>query len=1073
MGERVNRRLFLRLSAGGAGAGALALSGVQGTAAEAGEDAVSALSVDSLTVEAATNPLGVDVAQPRLSWVLRTSRNGATQSGYQVQVATDRHRLLIGEPAHDTGRVSSPDTLANTYTGPALKPRTRYHWRVRVWDDRGRASEWSAPAWWETGKLAEPWTATWVGAAEPPPPPGFDGVSWLGGPGWTLSGAPVGSRWFRAALDLPGEVRRARLVATADDRLAVHVHGERVLAALVPTNSWQAAHLLDVTEAVRAAGTRAVVAVEVANTGGPAGLLLRLVVDLADGTTRELGTGPGWRATDTAAEGWTAPGFDDSAWPEAAVLTAYGQGPWGKSVSVPATQLPSPLLRKDFHLAKPVTRARLYVSGLAYQETHVNGRRVSDAVLDPGFTGYDRTVFYTVHDITDLLRQGDNTVGVALGRGFWGMTTVNVWDWHLAKWRGEPRLLAELHVDHPDGSTTTIGTGDGWRLAPGPTRTDSLYAGETFDAREALPGWHTPGFTEGPQWTKAEARPGPSGTLVAQPNEPIRITSSVRPARITQPRPGTYVVDMGRTMAGWTRLSVRAAAGTRITLLHGETLNPDGTVRSVNEHVKDTRQQRDDYICAGTGVETWEPRFSYKGFRYVEVTGLPRAPRPEEVLGRLVHSDVPDASEFRCAEPMFEQLDTMMRRTIVNNLHSIPTDTPKYEKNGWTGDAQVGAPSMAYAFGMQRFLTKWLGDLADSTNTEGQVPVIVPNGGRWGYQQLAPAPEWTTVFPYLARELHRWYGDLRPAQRHWKALTAYLDWELARMRDGLAETALGDFLAPDAPWGVAPEDNRLTATAYLYRALVGTAELADLLGHKTTATRYRTAAQAAKNRVNAVFLRGGHYRSDEDQGYRQTSNAIPLAFGLVPREQVPMVVASLVADIKAKGNHLNTGCLGTSVLLPVLTAHGHADTAHRIATQRTEPSWGYWIAQGADTMWEMWHKDSRSRNHYFQGTVTQWLYENVAGLRALSNGYQRFQVRPDARAGVSWARMSLETVRGKAAVSWEETATGLKVTVVVPVGSTAEVLLPPAVTAPEGAAVVARSADLTTYEIGSGTWQFG
>ncbi|WP_308202821.1 family 78 glycoside hydrolase catalytic domain [Crossiella sp. SN42] len=1020
-----------------------------------------AVSITRLTTEYADNPLGTDVPHPRLAWVLQADVNGATQSAYQVQADPDPQRLAEGRPRWDTGRVDSNRTLGIRYDGPPLRPRTRYHWRVRVWDGENRPSPWSAPAWWETGHLGQPWSASWIGPAAPPPPPALDQASWIGGPGWTLTGAPTGSRWFRATLDLPAEVRAATLVATADDALNVHLHGREVLSANTSGNAWTAAHLLDVTEEVRAVGPRLTVAVEAANRGGPAGLLLRLLVEHTDGSTRELATGPGWRATDSAHPHWTSPGFDDSGWPAAAVLARYGEGPWSRDVTVPAPPRPAPLLRKDFHLDRPVTRARLYLSGLAYYDAQLNGHRVGDQVLDPGFTGYDKTVLYAVHDITGQLQQGDNRLDVTLGRGFYGMTTINVWDWHLAKWHGEPRLLAQLEIDHPDGGRTTIGTDGSWRLTDSPTRANSQYSGETYDAR------HVP-----QHWTDAQLVPAPAGVLRAQPNEPIRVTGTIRPASITELRPGVHVADMGRTMAGWTKITVRAPAGTRISLLHGEKLNPDGSVQSVNEHVKDTRQQRDEYIAAGTGAETWEPRFSYKGFRYVQITG----PRPAEVLGRLVHSDVPEVSEFRCAEPMFEQLDRMMRRTIVNNLHALPTDTPTYEKNGWTGDAQVGAPSMAYAFGMQRLFAKWAGDLADAQDSAGQVPVIVPNGGRWGYRQLAPTPEWTTVFPFLAREMHRWYGDDRVAAEHWPALTRYLDWEINRMSGGLALTALGDFLSPDAPWGVAPEDNRLTATAYLHRALTGVAEMGELLGHQATAARYRAVAAQAKDTLNRTFLRGGHYRSDRDQGYRQTSNAIPLAFGLVPAASVQSVVDSLAADIRKRGNHLNTGCLGTSVLLPVLTAHGHADLAHAIAVQRTEPSWGYWIEQGADTMWEMWHQDSRSRNHYFQGTVTQWLYENVAGLRPLANGYERILIRPDARAGVAWARTSIDTVRGRAAVSWETTQTGLTLTATVPVGATAEIHVPAApahqVTAPPGAVTLPPIPGHAPYRVGSGTWTF-
>lgn len=513
-------------------------------------------------------------------------------------------------------------------------------------------------------------------------------------------------------------------------------------------------------------------------------------------------------------------------------------------------------------------------------------------------------------------------------------------------------------------------------MTEGPTLTNSLYAGETYDARRAPDGWTRPGFDDR-DWRAARAQPAPRGALRAQPHDPIEIIDTVTPTGISELRPGVYVVDMGRTTAGWTRLTVEAPAGTTVSLTHGEKLKDDGSVHAETGHVPG-RFQRDEYICAGgTEPEVWEPSFSYKGFRYVQIEGLPARPAPADVLGRTVHTPVDEVSSFACSEPFYEQLDRAMRRTLLNNLHGIPTDTPMYEKNGWTGDAQLGAPTLAYAFGVHRFLAKWLDDLRDSQNPDGQLPVIVPSGG-WGYGDLGPSPEWTTVYPFLVREMYRVYGDDRIARRHWPVLTRYLDWELDRLVDGLAVTALGDYLPPGYG-GNPPEDTRLTATAYLHRALVATAEMGHLIGHDDTARRYRTAADGLKDALNATFLGdAGHYRTAKDPGYRQTSNAIPLAFGLVPAGARASVVDSLVADITARGNHLNTGALGTSVLLRVLCAHGHPDIAHAVATQRTYPSWGHWFANGADTMWEMWQLDSRSRDHYFQGTVAQWLYENVA-----------------------------------------------------------------------------------------------
>jgi alpha-L-rhamnosidase len=1040
MGEGLSRRTFLRGSA--VGAGALALPG--GVAAAA--DPHLGPAVVRTTVEAAPTLLGTDVTAPRLGWVV--GGGGARQTAYQVRV----------DGVWDSGKVVSGRTVGVPYSGPPLAPLTRYRWRVRVWDERGRVSGWSPAGWWETGFLGTDWEAQWVGAPAAEEPPGFDGASWVWAPGATTSGAPPGSCWFRCVAAVPAgrTVTRALLVATADDDFSLFLDGEPVLHAPEHVDGWKAGRFADVTSRVRDGGLVLAAVATNRGSGGvnPGGLLVRLVLELDDGSGHDVVTDGTWRVAETEQPGWEEAGFDDSTWSPVTVLAPYGGGPWGSQVSI-AVERPAPVVRRTFTVDKAVSAARLHIAGLAYYDAELNGRRVGRQVLDPGFTDYDETVLYATHDITPLVTRGTNEIRVTLGRGFYGLLTPNVWNWHRPPWHGEPRLLARLTLEHPDGSQTTIGSDTDWEVADSPTRSDSIYAGETFDARHV------------PAWRPAAVLDPPRGVLTAQQHEPISVAETVTPVAVTALDDGSFVVDMGRTMAGWSRLTVTAPAGTLVSLQHGEQRNADGSVNGSNGHVPG-RHQLDEYICAGTGEEVWEPRFSYKGFRYVQVRGLAQ---PPTLHGRVVHSSVPDTGTFQCSEPFFEQLERAMRRTVRNNLHGIPTDTPMFEKNGWTGDAQLGTPVMAFALGMQRFFTKWLGDLADSQNAAGQLPVIVPSGG-WGYQELAPSPEWTTVYPFVLREMYRVYGDDRVAAEHWPVLTRYLDWEIARMRDGLAVTALGDWLPPGYGSGIPPEDTRLTATAYLHRGLTAAAELGELLGHDTT--RYRQVADSARAALNATFLRDGAYRTDRDPDYRQTSNAIPLAFGLVPDEAVADVVANLVADIRARGDHLNTGALGTSVLLPVLTAHGHADVAHALATQRTYPSWGYWFDNGADTMWEMWELDSRSRDHYFFGTVVQWLYENVAGLRPGDAGYERFVVRPDARVGLTRAAAAVETVRGRVAVAWSVRGRTTTLDVEVPFGATAEVHVPATgrVQARPGTRYVRSEQGFAVYEVPRGTWRF-
>ncbi|WBQ02820.1 alpha-L-rhamnosidase [Kribbella sp. CA-293567] len=746
-----------------------------------------------------------------------------------------------------------------------------------------------------------------------------------------------------------------------------------------------------------------------------------------------------WDGRDQAGR-WSRP-----SWFETGLLDeGFGSAQWigARDSEVRDEEVPAPLLRRAFTVRDGVRSARLYASGLAYQELRINGQRVGDSVLDPGFTDYEDTVLSVTYDVTALLLAGDNVLGAELGRGFFGLSTPNVWRWHQTPWTAQPRLLARLVIEHTDGDVTEIVSDGSWRVADGPTRFDSLFSGETYDARLHPAGWDESGFDDS-GWSAALVVPAPRGQVRAQEHEPIRVVEDVVPVEFGQPRPGVWIADFGRTTAGWTKLRVTAPAGTTISLTHGESLLADGTVFAENPNVRSERFQRDEYIAAGNGVEEWEPRFSYKGFRYVQLEGFPGVPTPGSVTMRVVHSDVATVSRFSADQPLYEQLDQAMRRTVLNNLHGIPTDTPKMEKNGWTGDAQVGAPTMAGTLGMARFFTKWLGDLRDSQDENGRLPVIVPTGG-WGYSELSPATEWSTVYPFLLREMHRWYGDERLLAEHWAPVLRYLDYELGRVEDGLSLSVLGDWIPPGYPDGPPPEDRRLTGTAYLHRAVVAAAEIGEILGHPEEVDRLRKAARELADGLNRAFLdrEAGSYRTASDPDYRQTSNALPLAFGLVPSDLVPAVVANLVADIEARDFHLNTGCLGVGVLLPVLTEHGHPEVAAKVALQRSYPSWGYWFDNGADTMWEMWETGTRSRNHYFQGTVAQWLLENVAGLRNLANGWERILIRPDARSQVDSASLRTDTVRGRVSVSWRRVGRVFQLEVQVPVGATAEVHVP-------------------------------
>lgn len=693
----------------------------------------------------------------------------------------------------------------------------------------------------------------------------------------------------------------------------------------------------------------------------------------------------------------------------------------------------APVLFTTFRPGGPVRAATLRCCGLGLQDVTIDGGPVDDHRLDPPFSNYDVRVYYVTDDVTDKLSADhDHELAITLGRGFFAVPTPNVWNWHRAGWSGPLRAIAELRLEYVSGEIETIATDTDWRATLSRTTLDCYYAGESYYATLGVP----------EPMPAARADP-PGGTLEATRHEPVRVTWTGSP---TWHQAGNaWVADFGRTLAGWVSLRTHQEHGVEVSMRYGEATTADGLVDPHSVHVDGDRFQIDTYVGDGSPDQSWQPRFTYKGFRYVQVDGLTHPPDGSTLTAHAAHNDVATVGDFGCSEPLFETFVQAMGRSIVNNLHHIPTDTPMYEKNGWTGDAQVGAATMLGLFDLGRLLTKWLGDLRDSQRDNGAIPVIVPSAG-WGYTDLAPSPEWTTVYPYLVRELYRHYGDRRLIDDHWSALVRYLDWELGKLVNGCAVSELGDYLQPGTH-GVGADDSGVTASSYLIRALGAAAELGALIGADPDRQRFADAAAAIRSAMNTRFFDSERGRYQVGPGFSQTSNAVPLTFGLVPAGFEQTVADQVAADVSGRGNHLHVGCLGAVPVLRTLTEHGYGRLAYDTARQTDYPSWGHWFALGADTMWEMWGADSRSRDHYFQGTVAEWLITDVAGVRCGDHGWQQLEIAPHPVGDLESAHYAIDTVRGRVAAEWhrEPDASGdhdFRLTVTVPPGAGATVIMP-------------------------------
>ncbi|MHC4252702.1 MAG: family 78 glycoside hydrolase catalytic domain, partial [Planctomycetota bacterium] len=647
-------------------------------------DARAAASVTRLRCEYAVDPVGIGESKPRLSWVMTSDARGDVQTGYQIIVASSE-RVLARDRGDlwDSRKVDSDRSAHVEYGGTPLGSRRRSWWKVRVWDSRGRRTGWSAPAVFETGLLrAADWKAEWIGSL-------FDdggatdlkGAKWIWFPeGNPAKEAPAGDRFFRRSFDLPAgaRVESAKIVVTVDDRFVLYVNGKEV-AKSGGTDAWRKPVKVDLRD--RLARGSNLLAVAATNTGAPAGFIGKLVVKIGGRKPLVVPTDKLWKVSRDRRGGWEAPGFDDSEWRAAMQVADFGKGPWGK-VGASGTGRVPPFMRKGFSLPKPVRSARVYASALGIYELLLNGKRVGDYVFAPGWTDYRKRVHYQTYDVTDLLRRGENALGAIIGDGWYaghvGLGGPN-------RYGDFPVLIYQLEVEYEDGSRETISTDATWKASPGPLLTGDMLMGETHDARKEMPGWAEPGFDDA-AWQAVTAREV-SVPLEAERGPAVRKLIELDARKVAEPTPGAYVFDMGQNMVGWARIAVRAPEGTTVQLRFAEMLNPDGTIYTRNLR---GAKNIDRYVCRGEGLEVWEPRFTFHGFRYVEMTGLPRRPALDAVKGVVVYSDTPTTGTFECSSKMLNQLQQNIIWGQRGNYLSVPTDCPQRdERLGWTGDAQV------------------------------------------------------------------------------------------------------------------------------------------------------------------------------------------------------------------------------------------------------------------------------------------------------------------------------------------------------------------------------------------------
>ncbi len=686
-------------------------------------------------------------------------------------------------------------------------------------------------------------------------------------------------------------------------------------------------------------------------------------------------------------------------------------------------------LRKEFRLPGRPVRARVYVTALGYYELHINGKKIGYNVLDPAYTTYPKRVLYSTYDITSNLGAGLNAIGVMLGGGWATLSNGDAFHGYYS----HPALLLQMNVQMQDGSTFGLASNGSWKAAPGPILEDSVYNGEVYDARRETPGWDRPGYDDG-SWANVQVVSGSEGAVSAEMMPPIRVTDEMVPRSLTNPEPGVYVFDMGQNMSGWAKLRVRGPRGTRVEMRYAELLYPNGMINRANIR---QAKSRDVYILKGSGWETYHARFTYHGFRYVEVTGFPGAPGLDSIRGEVVHTSVAQAGSFVASKEILNQIQHLIHWSQLTNLMSIPTDCDQRdERQGWMGDAQVTAEEATMNFDMAAFYTNFIRDIHDAQGTDGTVTDTVPH--RYGSRPADPA--WGTAYPQLVWYMWQQYGDRRILEENYQGVKKYVEFLRSRAPGNvLSYSYYGDWVA------LVNTPGAFVSACYYYYDVQILSRIANVLGNTADRETYSQLASSIRTAINQRFFdpTTGNYA-----GGTQTANAMALALGLAPRGN-GAVAGNLYNDIVYYHNtQLTAGFIGVKWLMPALTESGNSYLAYDLATRTSYPSWGYMVQKGATTLWELWQDKTgpsmNSHDHVMFGSVGAWFYRALAGINQQPGtaGYRHILIRPQMVEDLHWATGTIHTVRGTVSSSWVRETDKIRLDVVIPCGSDATVVVP-------------------------------
>jgi alpha-L-rhamnosidase len=1033
---------------------------VGGSAAFAADSPVH---LAELTTEHLLRPVGIGVARPRLSWKLQSDRPGEVQTAYEIRAASSS--TLLDQPdLWSSGKVASDQSVLVAWGGKPLDSGAIVFWQARVWDKADQVSDWSTPASLELGLLhpeAE-WKGQWITTNLPR----YDIMAkplasafWIDG-GATQRQATAA----RIVFDLPAgaQVKAATIDAAAAGLISLYVNGK---ATRQGPSSHTAPFHADFGQQLQP-GRNVIGLFSLAVRIRPDpnvknNIAAHAVIELQNGQRIDLHTDGNWKATATPVNNWSATSYDDSDWKAATVEGSYGNSP--PIHSADGTIGPGRYLRKTFTVKGPVAKARLYATALGVYEASINGNLVSDDQLAPGWTDYFKRTMVQTYDVTDLLRPGHtNVLGALLGDGWFAGRLGWMGLQQYAKVADHPLFSAQLEITYADGTTQTIASDGSWKGGPGQVVGSDQQLGEIQDARNAVP-WDQTSFDDS-QWPNVATEKHDHIQLDPQLGPPVRRLMELTPRKIS--RIGdVWIVDFGQNMVGHVRLSGVGPAGDQAEILHGETLNPDGTV--YNENLRQAISL-DEFIFAGTGkTETFEPHFTFHGFRFVQISGYPGDLTVDNIRGIVVGSDTPDTGTIITSNADVNQLVSNIRWGQRGNFLSVPTDCPQRdERMGWMGDAQVFAPTAAYNADVSSFFSKWMVDVNDGQLTSG------PNAGAFWVtsprvdSQAAGYPIWGDAGVIIPWVMYTTYGDRAFLDQNYEHMAKWVDFNRQRSHNLLLSGGVGDNLAPlnggtgrGGPGATMPAGprgfggiNSTTAvldTAYFAQSARIVSKTAAILGKAQDAAGY----DKLYHDISDAFVKAYVHEDGNMVAGTQSTYVVALSFGLIPDRLRDAVAKHLVDDVTRRG-HLSTGFVGVGYLNPTLTAIGRSDLSFQLLLTDTYPSWLFTVKEGATTIWERWDgytpergfqaSSMNSFNHYSLGSVGKWLYCGAGGIGIDEEhpGFKHFFLDPQLSTKFALFKVTFNSPYGLISSAWHIENGQVTYDVRVPPNSTATLTLP-------------------------------